>query len=234
MNDHYGDESQSASDQDDEMVSETEIDDEDDDDEDDDGDDRDDVLLVDTEAMQFTYTKSSRSKRTVVGGSSSNQHHRNQQPDYDTEINDDADDGDGGGTIESTTADCQCTNNVTVGIEPITSTCILLCLIAMLFLSTFVLLICLPLYVQQLNADGGNADGAGGNDDDATASDYYDGNDLGAAAYDDERTPTYNVYGAMLFICTVITSAFLLVTMAAAWCLKLNIKWHKLPMPLKR
>lgn len=44
----------------------------------------------------------------------------------------------------------------------------------------------------------------------------------------------HNAYGAMLYISTLITSAFLLATLITSWILKWNVKVHKLPLPWNR
>lgn len=97
MGDHYGDESQSASDQE-ELVGETDIDDD----------------YSDTEEMQFTFCKTT----NIIDGNS---------------LNANAD-------------------NASNGIQhTFKSKFIFFGMVIMLFLSAFVLLICLPLYLQQLN-----------------------------------------------------------------------------------
>lgn len=44
----------------------------------------------------------------------------------------------------------------------------------------------------------------------------------------------HNAYGAMLYVSTLITSAFLLATLISSWILKWDIKVHKLPLPWYR
>lgn len=86
----------------------------------------------------------------------------------------------------------------------IRSRCILVCMTLMLFLSAFVLLICFPLYIQQLNVNDGG------------------------------RTSQHNAYGAILYVLSVISLAFLMAIVVASWCLKLDVKWYKLPLPWNR
>lgn len=163
MSEHYGDESLSATDQED-MVSETDLDA--------------DIDQSAAEEMQFTSEKRSAST-TIIPAS-----------DVDP-FND---------TIAAQYANFSSTRS-----EPIRSRCILVCMSAMLFLSAFVLLICFPLYIQQLNV----------NDDDG-------------------RTTRHNAYGALLYVFSVISLAFLMAIVIASWCLKLDVKWYKLPLPWNR
>lgn len=162
MSDHYGDESQSASDQDD-MVSETDLD----------------ADIDQSAAEEMQFTNENRSSSIIPA--------TDVDPFNDTTVHD------------------QYANYSSTDSEPLRSGCILVCMSLMLFLSAFVLLICFPLYIQQLNV---NDDGG--------------------------RTSQHNAYGALLYVFSVISLAFLMAIVIASWCLKLDVKWYKLPLPWNR
>lgn len=160
MSDHYGDESLSASDQED-MVSETDLDA--------------DIDQSAAEEMQFTSDNRS-SINTIIPAT-------DVDPFNDTTNTD---------------------RYSSAGRDLIRSRCILVCMTLMLFLSAFVLLICFPLYIQQLNVNDG------------------------------ERASQHNAYGALLYVLSVISLAFLMAIVIASSCLKLDVKWYKLPLPWNR
>lgn len=163
MSDHYGDESLSATDQED-MVSETDLD----------------ADIDQSAAEEIQFTNATRLPSSTIIPAS----------DVDP--------------FNETIAD-QYANFSSTRSEPIRSRCILVCMSLMLFLSAFVLLICFPLYIQQLNV---NDDGG--------------------------RTSQHNAYGALLYVLSVISLAFLMAIVIASWCLKLDVKWYKLPLPWNR
>lgn len=187
MGDHYGDESQSASDQD-ELIGASDLD----------------ADLSDTEEMQFTFCK--------------------------------------GGLMDTLGNDQEsCSNYSSVPHNEPKSKLIFFGMVIMLFLSAFVLLICFPLYFQQLNVGSYNDDGVGVADGGKTKSGgNINGNNHNNVMATENNRPhssnlsASNAYGAILYVSTLITSFLLLATVIASWSLKWNLTVHKFPMPWKR
>lgn len=175
MGDHYGDESQSASDQE-ELVGASDLD----------GD------ISDTEEMQFSFCKAS----------------MNTIDDHDSN---------------------SCTNFSGQPVDEPKSKLIFFGMVVILFLTAFILLICFPLYFQQLNAGGsGSGSSSGGGGVSGTT-----GNGNAGSSGNGDNTG-HNAYGALLYISTLITSFFLLATVIASWSLKWDLMVHKFPLPWKR
>lgn len=174
MGDHYGDESQSASDQE-ELIGGSDLD----------GD------ISDTEEMQFTFCK--------------------------------------GGLMDTLGNDQEsCSSNYSTVLHEPKSKLIFFGMVIMLFLSAFVLLICFPLYFQQLNV--------GSNIRVSAAKDGIINHNIIPTdrPHNNSNLSASNAYGAILYVSTLITSFLLLATVIASWSLKWNLMVHKLPMPWKR
>lgn len=154
MADHYGDESQSASDQE-ELVGNTDLEDE----------------LTDFDDIQFNYCKQSTAENTINGMEN-------------------------GGNVDATTNGAHHQYDVTEQKSKI----LFFGATVALFLTAFALLICFPLYLQQLSVEG----------------------------------KQNNAYGAMLFVSSLVTIAFIGMTALVSYMFKWNIKLLKCPIHWKR
>lgn len=187
MGDHYGDESQSASDQD-ELIGGSDLD----------------ADLTDTEEMQFTFCK---------GGLMDTLGNNNDQE--------------------------SCSNYSFQPQHEPKSKLIFFGMVIMLFLSAFVLLICFPLYFQQLNVGSYNNDevdggAVGGGKTKGGSGNVMPIENNKQQPHNNSNLSVSNAYGAILYVSTLITSFLLLATVIASWSLKWNLMVHKFPMPWKR